>query len=187
MGMPDLARTWTREEVLDLPEDGHRYELVDGELLVTPAPRLIHQVAVDELRDLVKSYVQRHRLGAVFAAPADLDLGSGQLVQPDLFVSRLVDGRRPDEWSDIGIPLLIAEVLSPSTARADRFTKRIRYQRSGVPTYWIVHPEARMVEVWTAEAETGSVADDRLEWRPDPAAEPLMIDLAGYFRSIWED
>jgi len=184
MVMP-ATRTWTREEVLALPDDGKRRELVDGELLVSPAPRGRHQRGVQLLYDLVRPYVQAHRLGAVMALPGDLDLQSGQLVQPDLFVGAMVHGREPVEWEEFGIPLLIAEILSPSTARYDRIIKRQRYQRSGVPVYWIVDLDARLVEIWTPEAERPMIEDQQLSWQPDPEAPALELDLPRYFRRVW--
>ena len=185
MVMPDLARTWTREAVLALPDDGNRYELVDGELLVTPSPRRNHQIGVRELFRLVDPYVRAHRLGDTLLSPADLDLRSGQLVQPDLFVDPMVDGRPPVDWADCAVPILVAEILSPSTARYDRFTKRRRYQRSGVACYWIVHLEARLVEVWTPAATQPTITDDTLVWHPEPSIPPLSLDLPGYFREVW--
>src|SRR5436309_4474204 len=86
MGMPDAKTPWTREMVLALPDDGNRYELIDGELLVSPSPRALHQRAVLCLYDRLGPFVRRHRIGVVGLAPSDLDLESGQLVQPDLFV-----------------------------------------------------------------------------------------------------
>ena len=184
MGMPDVARIWTRAEVLALPDDGHRYELVDGELLVTPSPSGLHQRAVLELFRLVDAYVRAHRLGYTCLSPADLDLQSGQLVQPDLFVGALVGGREPVHWSDYRIPILVAEVLSPSSARYDAFTKRRRYQRAGVPTYWVINPDASLVDVWTPSDERPMPIVDQLVWRPAAPVPPLAIDLPTYFRSV---
>jgi Uma2 family endonuclease len=82
--------------------------------------------------------------------------------------------------------LLVVEVLSPATARSDRITKRHRYQRCGVPTYWIVDLDARLVEVWTPNDQSPLIVDGTLSWHPDPAYPPLSIDLAGCFREIWE-
>ncbi len=184
MGMPQLAHSWSRDEVLALPDDGKRYELVDGELLVSPSPRGLHQRAVLELVLRVQPYVRTHRLGGLLIAPADLDLRSGQLVQPDVFVGRMVGGREPVEWSEFGIPILVAEVLSPSTARYDRVTKRRLYQRSGVETYWVVDVDARVVEAWTPGAERPELVDRTLGWRPDPSVEPIEIDLTEYFGAV---
>ena len=187
MGMPDLASNWIREQVLALPEDGRRYELVDGELLVSPSPRGPHQRGVMELFRLVDPYVRAHRLGYTMCSPADLDFRSGQLLQPDLFVGGMVDGREPVEWADYGIPILVAEVLSPSTARFDRISKRRRYQRSGVPVYWIVDLDGRLVEVWHAGESSPSIVDDALEWKPDHVEIPLFIDPPAYFRAVWAE
>ena len=185
MGMPDVAKVWTREEVLALPEDGNRYEMVNGELLVTPSPRPLHQIAVGVVNDGLRPYVREHRLGTVLSSPADLDLGAGQLLQPDIFVIRTTDGLPLREWAQAGIPLLVVEVLSPSTARYDRTTKRRRYQQSGVPTYWIVDVHARLVEVWTPSARSPAIVDDTLAWQPAPSAPPLTIDLPTCFREVW--
>jgi len=185
MGMPDLAKRWTREEVLALPDDGNRYELIDGELLVTPSPTGRHQRAVWLLYQLVAPYVREHRLGQTGLSPADLDLGSGQVAQPDLFVSPLIAGREPIEWPEFGVPILIAEVQSPSTARYDRLTKRRRYQESGVQTYWIVDVDARLVETWHPDSSHPEIVDQSLEWQPDPSLPGLVIDLPAYFRSVW--
>lgn len=187
MGMHEFNRRWNREEVLALPDDGNRYELVDGQLLVSPSPRGLHQRAVLGLIRRLDPHVAAHGLGALSLAPADLDLGSGQLVQPDVFVGAAVDGREPVDWGEFGIPLLVVEVLSPSTAGADRLTKRRRYQRSGVPIYWIVDVEGRAVEVWTPEAVAPVIVRDALVWAPPGAAAPLVIDLVAYFSWVCQD
>ena len=91
MGMPDVVRRWTREEVLALPDDGNRYELIDGELLVSPSPRRVHQLALTALFRRLDPFLTRHRLGTILMAPADLDFGRGYVVQPDLFVIPEID------------------------------------------------------------------------------------------------
>ena len=184
MGMPDTAGRWTRAAVLALPDDGRRYELVDGELLVSPSPRRVHQIALAELFRRLDPYVRAHRLGTVLWSPADLDLHSGQLVQPDLFVGGLHDSRMPLEWEEFGIPILAVEVLSPSTARYDRITKRQLYQRVGVATYWILDLDARLVEVWTPGAERPTIVDRELTWQPEGALEPLVVELEEFFRTV---
>ena len=188
MGMPNFAKTWTRDEVLALPDDGRRYELIDGELLMTPAPRGLHQRAVMSLVRRVDPYVLAHRLGATGFAPSDLDLKSGQSLQPDLYVVPLrEDGREPIEWRDYGIPLLVAEVLSPSTARFDRITKRRRYQRSGVPLYWVVDLDARLVEAWTPGDDKPAIIDGALSWHQAGAVDELTVDLPAYFKEVFSE
>ena len=187
MVMPLADRGWTAEEVRNLPDDGNRYEVVGGELLVTPAPRLTHQEAVQALLLLLCPYVVQHRLGRVFASPADIEFDPHTLVQPDLFVAPLVGGRRPRDWNEITTLVLAVEVLSPSTARSDRTTKRRRYQRAGVPEYWTVDPDGRLVERWRPADDRPEIIEDQLTWNPSGAPEPLLIDLKSYFAGVHDD
>lgn len=185
MAMLSPPDVWTRELVLALPDDGNRYELIDGELLVTASPAGPHQRAVMALYDRVRPFVRGHNLGYTCLAPADLTLGGAQVAQPDLFVVPLVNGREPVDWPDFGIPLLVAEVLSPATARADRIVKRRRYQAAGVATYWIVDTEARIVERWLPGHQRPDTLDQLVEWSPGPGLGTLAIDLRTYFREVW--
>ena len=116
MGMPELSQVWTREMVLALPDDGNRYELLGGELLVTPAPRPRHQLVVGALSNASVRMCARRASGTPWRRPADLSLGGEQLVQPDVFVVAREGRRVPEQWSDVPSPLLVVEVLSPSTA-----------------------------------------------------------------------
>src|SRR5262245_4031036 len=120
MSMSMLERQWTVADLETLPDDGNRYEVIDGELLVTPAPALPHQAAVGELHLLIAPYVTAHKLGYTFMAPADVVFSPRRGVQSDVFVTPPIDGRRPKRVDRL---LLAAEVLSPSTARADRVKK----------------------------------------------------------------
>ena len=185
MAMPHVGRVWSREEVLALPDDGNRYELIDGRLLVSPSPRPLHQIAVGALFRRLADYVDRYRIGIAGMAPADLDLRSGQVSQPDLFVLPWLDRPAIRDWTDYAVPLLVAEVLSPATARFDRVLKRRQYQASGVGTYWIVDLDSRLVEVWRPESESPAIADGQLVWHPDAGHPPLVIDLGKYFRPEW--
>lgn len=202
--MPMLAcpKVWTVEEVLALPEDGRRYELVDGVLLVngvavpggdlealdpamTPSPSWTHQRAVFALARLLAAYAERHRIGDTMVAPADVPLQHGQLVQPDIFVlPRGAGGKLPMEWEDVGRLLLAVEVLSPSTARSDKVRKRVLYQRAGVPQYWIVDVDARIIERWTPDSDRAETLATRIDWHPEGATESLQLDLAAYFTSV---
>lgn len=181
MVMPDTARKWTREMVLALPDDGNRYELFDGELLVTPAPTPRHQLAIALFSDVISPYVNTHRLDRTLTSPADLDLGGEQFSQPDLFV---LSAMPPDRlsWRGAPMPILIIEVLSPASAQGDRLIKRRRFQRLGVPEYWIVDLDAGVVERWRPEDERPEILDQRLVWQPAGAPEPLVIDLSALLR-----
>ena len=145
MAMPLLEpRFWTASEVEALPDDpAHRVECVDGMLLVTPTPRLVHQSAVTVLAMTLEALLRPAGVGAVFVAPSSWALDPSTLVQPDLYVVPLTEGRRPRTDDERGHPLLFVEVLSPSTARHDRVVKRERYQRAGIE-YWIVDLDSRV-------------------------------------------
>ncbi|HEX8848106.1 MAG TPA: Uma2 family endonuclease [Gemmatimonadaceae bacterium] len=178
------TKRWTVEEVQALPDDGMRYEVVDGELLVTPAPTWTHGEAVQELQYRLRDYLRAVRVGHVKVAPADVVLGARTLVQPDLFVVPLVQGRRPADWEEAGRMLLAVEVLSPGTARRDRILKRELYQRLHVPEYWIVDVDARAIERWRPDDVRGELLADRIAWRPERVAEPLVIELGEYFADV---
>ena len=187
MGMPDAAARWTAEMVRALPDDGNRYELIGGELVVTPAPRGIHQVAVFELGLLLRAALGAGGTAHVLHSPADLSVGEDEVLQPDLFVYRTASGRPLRDWSDITELILVVEVLSPASARYDRQLKRRRYQRARVPEYWIMDIDARLVERWRPDDERPEIIDERLTWQPAPDAEPLDIDLQAFFAGICGD
>src|SRR6266496_363828 len=139
---------YTAEQVRAFPEDGNRYEVVHGELLVTPAPRAWHQEVSARLFESLRAYLRGEPVGHGIMSPADISWGPDTLVQPDVFVVPLEQARTLD-WTRMRDLLLVIEVLSPSSGRADRFTKRFEYQRQGVPLYWIVDAEEHRGEVWT--------------------------------------
>ena len=185
MRMATPAKRWTVDEVHAPPDDGSRYEVVDGELLATPAPSWPHGTASKLLFVRLHAYATEHGVADVHHAPADVPYGPRTAVQPDLFAVPLVDGRRPRTWEEAGRRLLLAvEVPSPTSARADRIVKRRLYQREGVPEYWIVDVDARLVERWRPADERPEVLTDAIAWRPDPARPPLDVDLAAYFADV---
>jgi Uma2 family endonuclease len=184
MGMPQTAERWTAERVKALPADGNRYECVDGELLVTPAPRPRHQVALLALFRRLDAYLSEHRLGDTLLSPADIEFDPETLVQPDLFVLPTGEARSLKTWKDVSRLLLAVEVLSPSTARADRIVKRRRLQRADVPEYWVLDLDARLIERWRPSDERPELLSDILTWQPDPARSLLTLDLAALFVDI---
>jgi Uma2 family endonuclease len=182
MGMAAPAY-YTADMVRALPDDGNRYETVHGELLVTPAPQAPHQLVVVRLAYALAGYLERHPVGQVFTAPADISWTSDVLVQPDVFVVRL-DEARTLEWVRMRTLLLAIEVLSPSTTRFDRFTKRRLYQEVGVPLYWIVDGAQGAVEVWSPDTESPATERARLHWHPAGAIAPFTLPLANLFRPV---
>lgn len=181
MHMPTLKRRWTVDDLQDLPDDGNRYEIIDGELFVTPAPSWPHQRAILELTEALRDYLRREPIGEVLIAPADVTFSPARSVQPDVFVVPLIEGRRARRFEDVGRLLLAVEVLSPSTARADRVAKRTLFREEHVDEYWLVDLDARAVERSTPADARIDVIVDHLEWRVEGTAAPFALDLSAYF------
>jgi Uma2 family endonuclease len=189
MGMTAPTKVWTREEVLALQDAaprGARYELIDGELLVSPAPNHRHERVLGLLFVMVYNYCRGRRVGDVVMSPADISLDRKSIMQPDFFVIPPDIKPRSKGWGHVIRLLLAVNVLSPSTARGNRTVKRQFLQRHRVPEYWIVDHHARLVERWRPEDERPEIVTGTLEWRPDPAIEPLVIDLPAMFAEALE-
>ena len=186
MYMPTLKRQWTVDDLEDLPDDGNRYEVIDGELFVTPAPTWTHQGAVAALHLILAEYLVTNPVGFAVFAPADVVFSTVRGVQPDLFVVPFVNGRRPRRFEDVRRLLLAIEVLSPSTAHADRVLKRMLYREQSVEEYWIIDLDSRTVERSVPTDPRIEVLAESLEWRPPGSATSLTVDLPGYFRGVLE-
>jgi Uma2 family endonuclease len=140
--------TLTYEDYCALPDDGLRYEIIDGFLFSEPSPRRAHQQVAANLLMILRAHAREHGLGEVFIAPFDVILNRRTIVVPDLvFVTRDRAGVVTERAVE-GIPDLIVEILSPSTARRDRVAKLNAYAHRGVPNYWLVDPEARTLEAF---------------------------------------
>ncbi len=136
------------DDIWDMPDDGKRYEVIDGELYMTTAPDLDHQQPLSALLGYIWPYLRAHRVGSIFTAPVGLILDEENGIQPDLvYVSRERAGiltRRGIR----GVPDMVAEVLSPSTETRDRGVKQRRYAAAGVRYYWIIDPERHTLEAY---------------------------------------
>ena len=166
MGMPAAEPpVLTIEELLALPDDGRRHELLDGIHVVTPSPALRHQRAVRHfLRQLERLLGDRENL-ELLTSPADVRFGATTLVQPDMFGVRQDPSKPSQQWTDLAVPVLVIEILSPGTAAWDRGQKREIYQRAGVLSYWIVDVDARLVEQWSPGDQRPEIIRESLEWR----------------------
>jgi Uma2 family endonuclease len=175
--MPIAPQYFTADMVRALPDDGKRYELVWGELLVSPSPVPRHQRVVGRLYLALVAYCQRVGAGETMLSPADISWSDDTLVQPDVFVVAPAESNA-DRWNTVKTLRLVVEVLSRSTAKHDRFQKRKLYQSQNVGTLWLVDLERDAVEVWTPDQSCPAVETDRLTWQPEGAREPLDISIA---------
>ena len=147
LGLP-RGRALTGADLGTMPDDGHRYELVDGILLVSPAPRFIHQVTAGNVYTALRAACPPH-LQVIFA-PFDVTLAGDTVIQPDVFVaptSSFTDRDLP------AAPLLAVEVLSPSTKGMDTLLKKDRLRRAGCTHYWIVDPDEPSATAWSLRGD----------------------------------
>lgn len=139
-------RPWTYADLVALPDDQLRHELIDGEHVVTPSPNTWHQQVLREVFTILDAHVARHRLGEVLFAPFDVKFSLFTVLVPDLvFFTTERFARVVNEKHATGAPDLVVEILSPGTRRRDKGRKRAVYDREGVREYWIVDPEARAI------------------------------------------
>jgi Uma2 family endonuclease len=183
MAMPAEQVQWTVEMLDALPDDGQRYELLDGELFVTPAPSDVHQLVVGALHARLRAYMRPSSVGRAFSSPSDVRRGDRRRnrVQPDVFVVRLVDGKRPAYPFDFSDLLLAVEVESPTNPEYDYQTKRELYLRNGIPEYWIANPVAHTFARWRGVVDPGELLAARLEWQPAGMPEPFVLSIPEFF------
>lgn len=180
MAVSVRTKRWTLAELHRLPDDGNKYELVRGELFVSPPPGEMHETIAAKLSAILTPYVASHRLGYVYHPRAVMRF-AGSEVEPDLFVRHAhPDARGNDtDWTRAPIPTLVVEILSPYTRRRDHGAKKSLYVEAGVAEYWIVDPECRAITVVRQDG-TEQVVRETLSWRPI-APEPLVFSVTDVF------
>ena len=188
MSMPAIRpRRWTAAEVERLVDEREglspRYELVDGELLATPAPSGRHQRLILHLALKLHEYLSREKSGEVRLGPGEVRLETGQRFEPDLFVVPAITGRLPVANDKSIRPLLVCETLSSGSSRHDRITKRRAFQRNNIPDYWVMDDDAQAFEAWHPGDERAALIDDRLIWNPEGASAPFELDVKEFFAS----
>jgi Uma2 family endonuclease len=179
MSTQELRYDWTYSDYARLPDDGNRYEVIDGELLVTPSPSPLHQRVVARLLMVLDPFVEEHGLGIVIP-DVDLLFQTGQFLRPDLLV---VPESGRAGITNRGIetpPLLVVEILSPTSGSIDRVKKPARYGDFDIPEYWVLDPEERCAWVWrfAAGRRDPERVEETLRWEVAGAANALTIDLA---------
>jgi Uma2 family endonuclease len=173
-------KRWTLLEVHSLPDDGNKYELIWGDLYVTPPPTDPHETIAARLTRILDTFVARNNLGFVFR-PRAVFRYRGSEVEPDLMVRAPM--KRAGDWNEAPKPILIVEILSPSTRRRDLEIKREFYMKSSIPEYWIVDPERREVIVVRA-GDADIIARDRFDWAPAGASATLTIPVLEIFGEL---
>lgn len=179
-----ITTKFTYEDLQHIPPDRNRYEIVDGDLLVTPAPIPLHQRIAGNLYAELRQHVRKHRLGEVLIAPVDVVFTTSTVLEPDIvFVSRprqhIIGAKNLS-----GPPDLVVEVLSESSQRLDREIKPKQYALYGVPEFWRVNPEARTVEVFRLK-EGAYELEASLSFG-EVLTSPLFPGLNLPVASLWE-
>ena len=190
--MPALQpRRWTSTEVrklrVDNPRLTPRYELVDGELLVTSSPSALHQRIVSALLRALHEYLRATGVGEVYASPSDVELEPELMAQPDVFVVPHDEAMRLRKEDFPAHSLLVAiEVLSPASRRHDQVRKRPKYQRH-VQEYWIVDPEARRIERWRSDDVHAEICIAQLTWQPPADVSPFALGVGAMFADVYRE
>jgi Uma2 family endonuclease len=180
-----LTRPLTYDDLCQMPDDSNRYEIIGGELIVSPSPIRAHQKVSLRLTLLIAQYVADYELGEVYAAPVDVQLSPHNVVQPDLlFIRQNRIGIYGPTGPVEGAPDLVVEIISRSSRTMDQVRKSALYADFGVPEYWLVDPEKRDVQILILDQgqyEPVDAIDGRFSSTVIPG---LVVDPAALFAGI---
>lgn len=175
---PQTATRMTYDEFMALPEEeGKHYELIEGELVLNPAPNLRHQTIVGNLHAEFHRYLRKHRVGKVFVAPTDIVLSKENVLEPDIIVVLADRLDRLQKTNVKGAPNIAIEVLSEGSRRKDSITKRRLYEQFGVDEYWIADPETEMVRIYR---RAGRAFDNAIELNTETGGTITSPLLPGF-------
>jgi Uma2 family endonuclease len=174
---------YTYDDYRLLPDDGRRYELIDGDLFVTPAPTPFHQTVSRRLQHALIRQLEEPGIAYIFNAPCDVILTDTTVVQPDLALVRIARKEIITQRGIEGAPEVVVEILSPSTRERDRYIKRAAYARQAIPEYWIVDPDQGWIEVHRLAGQGYHIHDrfDRAATLASPAFPEVAVPLAPLF------
>lgn len=184
MAMPisvskSARRVWTISDLERLPDDGNRYEILHGELLVTPMPSIGHQRVTARLFVNLAVWCRAHT-GWTFLSPGGVYMSETTWLEPDAAIYASPEYGDAD-WRQMPPPVLVVETQSKSTARRDRFRKRPAYLSHGVKEVWIVIEKSRTVERWTSASEFPETHGDLITWRPDVTKPEFTVTAVELF------
>ena len=185
--IPQVLKTKTKisyEEYRALPEDGNRYEVIGGELIMTAAPLIDHQRISANLQFILETYIRANKWGKLFDAPVEVFLGEEEVVQPDIVCISKGRLQTIARKNIMGAPDLVVEILSPSTARYDRVLKMNAYAKHQVPHYWIVDPDARTLEAF--ELEKGAYRLGAAHAEDETFQPSLFPNLTISLSELWQ-
>lgn len=178
----ELGLRFTYDDYAQLPSDGKRYEVINGEVIVTPAPTTIHQRISRKLEYRLEEHVTKYDLGEIFDAPCDVILSEYDIVQPDLFFISNERSSIITEKNIQGAPDLVIEIISPESRERDRTNKNLLYAQHGVREYWLVDTERKPVEVWSLSGNAFNLVgifeqQDRLTSKVLPKLEISLSEI----------
>ena len=181
MVMATAVPHYTADEVRQFDDPRLRFEVIRGELFVSPAPGLPHQLLVVDLIRLLSDHLDQHHLGFVLPGPFEVQLADDSAVQPDVLVILSGRGPQPTRERLYGPPSLVIEIISYSSKRTDRLQKRLLYLEEGVSEYWVVDSDLKQLERWRAGDQSAEILKDEVTWQPAPGVPPLRIALRQLF------
>lgn len=168
-------KMFTYQDYLDMPDDGKRYEVINGELIMPPAPYTIHQKISLKLEYELLKFNDKEKRGELFHAPFDVVMSDMNVVQPDILFVKIENLDIITDKNIEGAPDMIIEILSPSSGNYDRISKKEMYARFGVKEYWIVDPEKQWIEIYLNKAN-----EFELKQRLDKKGEAKSHVLQGF-------
>jgi Uma2 family endonuclease len=180
--------SWTYNDYAALPNEGKRYEIVNGVLYMSPSPGWTHQEIVFEIASYLRDHLRKSGSGGVFIAPLDVELAPKDVFQPDVVVLLKANRDKLKEGHIVGAPDLVVEVVSPGSETHDRYRKLAAYARARIPEYWIVDPDSRTVEILTCEGgeyQSQGVYRGKAQL-PSQIVPGLAVQVEQFFVSVWE-
>ena len=179
---------WTYDDYVAIPDDGKKYEILNGVLYMSPAPGWPHQEIIGEIFAYLRAYLRSTGSGGAFMGPTDVELAPNTVFQPDVVVLLKASAKKLKERHIVGAPDLAVEVVSPSSETYDRHRKLAAYARAGVREYWIVDPDSRTVEVLILEnGEYHSQGVFRGKaLLPSLIVPDFLVHVEQFFDSVWD-